>query len=114
MKGKKKKQGYVRPFYGLNQVRELIEAERVLITVNALDKAQKDFGWGMDDILNAVKSLRLKDFHKCEQARFDPKIVIDFYKAYGLKDEDIYTHFYIDDEKDTLIINSFKKIRIMP
>jgi len=114
VKGKKRKQDYVRPFYSLKEVRTLIETERVLVTVNALVKAQKDFGWGMDDILNAVKSLRLKDFHKYEQARIDPKIVVDFYKAYGLKGEDVYTHFYIDDETGTLIINSFKKIEGMP
>jgi len=36
--------------------------------------------------------------------------LIDYYKAHGLKGEDVYTHFYIDTETELLIVDSFKKI----
>lgn len=68
------------------------------------------FGWGMDNILDAFLKLKPQHFYKTDVSRINPENVIDYYKARGLKGENIYTHFYIDDEAEFLIINSFKKI----
>jgi len=35
---------------------------------------------------------------------------MDFYKARRLKGENVYTHFYIDDDVPCLVVNSFKQI----
>jgi N-acetyl-gamma-glutamylphosphate reductase len=43
-------------------------------------------------------------------AKFDPLVVVDYYKAYRLKGEEIYTHFYINDTTGRLVVNSFKEI----
>ena len=75
-----------------------------------MDGANDAFGWGFADILDALIKLQPKHFYKKAVARFDPKIVLDFYKATGLKGENVYTHFYIDDELNKLIVNSFKEI----
>ena len=99
-----------RPFYPLSEVRELVKSGRVLVHSKALDGARDAFGWGIADILDAITKLEPRHFYKMDVARFDPRVVLDFYKATGLKGENIYTHFYIDDEEDKLIVNSFKEI----
>lgn len=45
-----------------------------------------------------------------KKSKVKPRIVIDYYKAPGLNGENIYTHFYVDDSVDKLVINSFKEI----
>ena len=61
-------------------------------------------------MLDALRRLRPGHFHKSDNSDVKPAVVLDFYKARGLKGEDVYTHFYIDDEKRVLVINSFKRI----
>ena len=41
-----------------------------------------------------------------------PSIILDVYKAPGLKGEDVYTHFYIDGDAELLIVNSFKQLEV--
>ena len=99
-----------KPFYRLGEVRSLILAGRVCIRRNSSRDARNDFGWDTCDIVDAMSKLQLKHFYKSAASRTDPSVVLDFYKARGLKGEDVYTHFYIDDRHDVLVINSFKRI----
>ena len=113
MSGRKKKRHSSerpRPFYDLGEVRQLIHDEKVFLRGNAQDEAREAFGWDSLDILSALTRLQLKHFYKSDVSRFDSLVVIDYYKAHGLKGENVYTHFYIDDETGYLVINSFKEI----
>jgi len=94
----------------LAEVKELISNGRFLITKSALDSARKDFGWGVDDIIEALMRLDLKHFHKRDVSQHNRWMTLDFYKAKNLKGEKVYTHFYIDDADNRLIVNSFKRI----
>ncbi|MEA2039713.1 MAG: type II toxin-antitoxin system MqsR family toxin [Thermodesulfobacteriota bacterium] len=110
---KKKRQhvyGRTEPYYSLGKVKKLIETEKYIIRRNALEGARKDFAWELPDILDALKKLQPKHFYKPGESYFAPKIPIDFYKAYNLKGEDVYIHFYIDKETEILIVDSFKRI----
>jgi|AntAceMinimDraft_8_1070364.scaffolds.fasta_scaffold20920_4 hypothetical protein len=98
------------PFYGLTEIKCLIEEGSVFVQGNALKYAREDFEWGISDILAALASLRLKDFHKSDVLSSNKLIVVDYYKAWGLKGENVYTHLYINDISGELIINSFKEI----
>ena len=97
-------------FYALSEVRELIDQGKVLLRPNALDDAQRDFGWGTRDILDALRKLRPGHFYKSDTSAKKHAVMLDFYKAQGLKGEDVYTHFYIDDENEVLVVNSFKRV----
>ena len=88
----------------------MIAQGKVLINSNALDDARRDFGWETADILDALGRLQPKHFYKSDTSRTKPAIVLDVYKAPSLKGEDVYTHFYIDDEDIVLVVNSFKNI----
>lgn len=100
----------MKPFYSLGRVKKLVKTGKVLIRGNALDGARDSFGWEVSDVLDALKNLQHKHFYKREDSHFTPKIPFDFYKAHSLKGENVYTHFYIDNEREILIVNSFKKI----
>jgi hypothetical protein len=97
-----------RPSYKLADVKNKIAANRVLINLNARQSAFNDFGWHWEDIIDVYSKLRPQHFYKTEQSLFKFPLWIDVYKAH-LRGEDIYTHFYIDDENETLIINSFHR-----
>ena len=97
------------PQYDLATVRTLIDQGKVFIRQNAVKSALDDFGWDIDDIKTAMKKLKPKHFYKPADHNKVPGIVLDFYKARGIKNEDIYTHFYITS-KGILIISSFKRI----
>jgi hypothetical protein len=98
------------PFYDLVEVKQKIQAGKVLLRSNALDGARDAFGWDASDILSALSELQLKHFHGKDNLKFKPLIVVDSYRAYGLKGENVYTHFYINDITGLLVINSFKEI----
>ena len=102
--------GRTGPYYSLGKVKKLVKTGKVLIRGNALDGARYSFGWEVSDILDALKKLQIKHFHKSEKSHFTPKMPVDYYKARGLKGEDVYTHFYIDNEIELLIVDSFKQI----
>ncbi len=53
--------------------------------------------------------LRPKHFYKSDESKKKPGTLLDIYKACGLKGEDVYMHFYIDDVKGVLVVNSFKR-----
>lgn len=113
MTGKKKKgRRFTRPepFYTPDEVKQKIQEGKVLLRGNALDGARDAFGWDASDVLSALSELKLKHFHGKDNSKFKPLIVVDSYRAYGLKGENVYTHFYIDDETGYLVINSFKEI----
>lgn len=96
--------------YQLSEVRDLIKSGKVILRENALAEARKAFGWSSEDILVALSALKPSHFHKSEKSFYTPLIVLDFYKARGLKGENVYTHFYIKDHTDELVVNSFKEI----
>jgi hypothetical protein len=103
-------QGRTTAYYSLAEVKKLVKAGNVLIREKSQKSAREDFGWDFNDILDALKKLQPKDFRKSDESFFEPKIPVDYYKAYGLKGEDVYIHFYIQSETNLLIIDSFKKI----
>jgi hypothetical protein len=109
MSKKKSSDAFCGPAYPLPEVRKLIGQGRVKIRPNARTDAFNDFGWDTTDILEALKTLQERHFHKRDVSTRNTWNVYDFYKAYGLSGENVYTHFYIDQD-DYLVVNSFKKI----
>ena len=95
----------------LIEIRRLKHRRKYLINSNALESARQDFGWIKQDIIDALNKLQHKHYHKTNASRVKPGVMIDFYRARGLKGEDIYTHFYVDPDSGKLVINSFKRYR---
>lgn len=95
-------------YYSKKKILELINTGKVSITEQARATAKKDFGWDIDDICKALKSLQPLSWYSSEHRHNNPSIWVDYYRAVGLKGENVYTHFYIED--DCLIIDSFKEI----
>ena len=78
---------------------------------NAIQEARRCFGWGKEDIYDAMRELRPQQFHKIMRSDREFGLMLDVYKARGLKGENVYIHFYIDQAgEDTLVISSFKRI----
>jgi len=96
--------------YPLSEIKQLIGQGKVWLKPNVLKDAQSDFGWGKSDIVDALSKLKPGHFYKSDTSLMKPGVQLDFYKARGLKGEDVYTHFYIDDEAGILIVNSFKRL----
>ena len=95
-------------YYSKRQIRNLVSQGNIQLTEQARISAHDDFGWDINDICSALLVLAIKDCYK-SQTRFDnPHIWVDYYRAYGLKGENVYTHFYVDS--GNLIIDSFKEI----
>jgi hypothetical protein len=97
--------------YPLSEVKELVDQGKVWLKPNALQCAQRDFGWERRDILDALKKLKPGHFNKSDPSVKKPGVLLDIYKAYGLKGEDVYIHFYIDDQDGILVVNSFHGCR---
>lgn len=95
-------------YYSLVQIRKHISNNNYNITEKAKNDANKFFGWKQKDIVKAILSLKNKHFFKSTKHFTESGIYVDYYKAYNLMNEDVYTHFHI--EGNNLIINSFKKI----
>ncbi len=95
-------------YYSKRQLNKLISEGNVLVTEQARTSAQNDFGWDVNDICRALQSMPVKFCYKSEPRFNDPKIWVDYYRAHGLKGENVYTHFYVENGK--LIIDSFKEI----
>jgi hypothetical protein len=96
--------------YPIEQVKALVRNGKWRVNSNALDSARNDFGWELEDIESAILALRPSHYTKTEPSKFKPAIMVDYYKAYNLKKENIYTHFYIDNDEVWVVINSFKRI----
>jgi hypothetical protein len=109
-KAKRRASSKPESFYSLSEVRQMVDQGKILLRPNALDDAQRDFGWDTRDILDALRKLQPRHFYKSDTSAKKPAVVLDFYKAPGLKGEDVYTHFYIDDENSVLVVNSFKRV----
>lgn len=88
----------------------MVQQRSVQIRANALEDALHDFGWETPDIVDALMRLRPKHFYKSDESKKKPGTLLDIYKACGLKGEDVYMHFYIDDVKGVLVVNSFKRL----
>jgi hypothetical protein len=99
----------LRNYYELSEVKEKISNGQVYITKRAQDNAMADFGWGVEDIKKAYLELKTSHFYKNGDAKWNRMIVYDIYKAH-INGEDIYTHFFIDDKENVLVIDSFKKL----
>jgi len=78
------------------------------VTDEALYSAEDAFGWNLEDIENALMRLMPKHWYKSEHRFDNPKIWVDYYRARNIMGENIYTHFYV--EEDILIIDSFKEL----
>jgi hypothetical protein len=95
-------------YYSKKQIRNLILQGCVQLTEQSRKSALEDFGWDIDDICKAILALSITCCYKSETRFNNPTIWVDYYRAYDLKNENIYTHFYVDC--DCLIIDSFKEI----
>ena len=112
--GKKKRPqkttSHNRAYYSLRKVKQLIAEGNVVVRGNASEGAYYCFGWNSCDIFDAIKKLQSKHFGKSTPSNYIPGVMVDAYKARGLKGENVYTHFYIHPGTGKLIINSFKEI----
>jgi len=98
-----------KPYYPLQKVKDIIcddeHPEKRLISSDALNRADKDFGWSEADIRDVYSKLQVKHYHKSGE-KFG--ITTDIYHVKKIKGEDVYTYFYMDDGK--LIIDSFHRL----
>lgn len=78
------------------------------MTEEALYSAEDAFGWNLEDIKNALMRLMPKHWYKSEPRYDNPEIWVDYYRARNIMGENIYTHFYV--EEDILVIDSFKEL----
>jgi hypothetical protein len=111
---KRKNKGFKPPpspqsYYNLSEVKQKILNGGFLIKPNAVEEAFKDFGWGISEIVEVYRLLQPKHFYKTDSSKYKPGILIDVYKG-NIKGENVYTHFYIDDTINKLVINSFHQI----
>ena len=103
-------------YYNLTDVVQKIREHKFVINPNAIKCAYQDFGWGKDEIVAALKNLRAKHFlrtipFRTKQGNVVDGVMVDHYGGI-INQEDIYTHFYIED--DFLVINSFKRNTPLP
>lgn len=106
-KGNKKDR--LEPCFPLREVKTLAKEGRYIIAQQALKSAHDDFEWGAEEIIKAILFLSEKHLHKRSVCYNKSHIMMDVYKA-CLMGENIYIHFYIDDDDRLLIIGSFKEI----
>jgi hypothetical protein len=94
--------------YRLTEVKRLIRDGRYRVAGKALRNAQDDFGWSRKEIVRFFLALKQSHFYKREYAVNCDTDWLDMYKAemYG---QQVYTHFYINDAGQLVIINSFKQ-----
>lgn len=86
----------------------MIASGNVDVTPRALDDAKHFFGWGIDEICKAILCLPGSCCYKTEMRFGNPDVWVDYYRADNIKNENIYTHFYVED--GDLIIDSFKDL----
>ncbi len=96
------------PYHSKKRICKLIDEGNVFITEEARKSAKDCFGWEILDIEAALKKLPRKACYKSERRFNNPSVWVDYYRAWGLMGENVYTHFYI--ENNMLIIDSFKEI----
>jgi Motility quorum-sensing regulator, toxin of MqsA len=97
------------PYHSLKTIKRLIQNEQShLIEARAIASAEKCFSWGREQIREAILRLSSRHYYKTDPKYDNPKMFVDYYKAWGLLGENVYIHLRIEDEK--LIICSFKDI----
>ncbi len=72
--------------------------------------ALQDFGWGQQDIIKAVLTLKKKHFFKTQPCQVVPGEMVDYYKARKLMGEKVYIHLYIDIGTDMVVVQSCKQL----
>lgn len=96
-------------YYSLKTVKSLVVSkDNVVIEKGARLGAKRSFGWSREKIIEAIKKLQPRHFHKSDHRYDDPTLYVDYYKAQRLMRENVYIHFRIED--GILIICSFKEI----
>ena len=96
------------PFYSMDEIRELIESEKVRFRKKALDDALEHFDYDGEEILAELLRLREKDWHKTINGAH-LEITFDVYKP-SLGGRKAYIKFGIDDETGCLLlVASFKE-----
>ena len=98
--------------YPIENVKNAIREGNYTIEPEAYATAREDFGWKSDDIEDFFNRLKKKDWHKSdEMKRKIPRnyagrlpIILDIYHAKNILGEDVYTHFYFED--DRLVVDS--------
>jgi hypothetical protein len=100
-----------RPFYPLAEVKNCLANCQYRINPDCLNDAQNDFGWNEAEVVAALLKLEESMFYGSDTLKHKPETVIDKYRCPKLHGgENVYTHFYINDNIVMLIINSFKQL----
>lgn len=98
-----------KPAYTIQDIQGYIDSGKVIIKEPARSTAKRDFGWDVNDIINAIKGLKIKHhYYKTRPHDFIPKVNVDYYKAHNYKGVNLYTHFHVQNGK--LVITSCKEI----
>jgi hypothetical protein len=97
--------------YPLVIVNNKVDKDEVTIRENARRGAEHDFGWGPDDILKFIKTLRQRDLISSNQSDRIPNTMVDSYIKNNEDGERVFIHFYVDKD-GKLIINSCHSPRI--
>jgi len=95
-------------YYSKKKIRTLIEKDAVIIESNALESAKKDFGWDYKKICEALLKIPSRCCYNRKPRFNNPEIWVDYYRAENIMGENIYTHFYVENDK--LVIDSFKEL----
>jgi hypothetical protein len=98
---------FPRCWYSLSRVKQCLENGEVILRPNARRCAVIDFGWGTEEIIRVISMLKPIHFYKSDYSNSLSGVILDVYKGHFIG-EDVYIHFYVDDD-DKLVINSFKK-----
>lgn len=101
------------PHYPISYVRKLITENSYDIKPPAQKCARNLFGYGEQEILTAIRTLRPKEHFAGKKLHWDEElrnagVFVDHYRAPGFNGIDLYTHFHVEDGE--LQIVSFKDI----
>lgn len=111
-----------KPFNPLKRIRQRVNANDINIHPNALQDARDDFKWCRDEIKKCLLRLNDKYYFEDKQKHhyYNTKAHLrypkentfyDYYRAHQLLEgENVYTHFYVRENQNTVIIDSFKDI----
>jgi hypothetical protein len=93
--------------YDLREVKRLVRAGKYKIVGKVVETAARDFGWDVPEVVRFYLALRASHFCKRAPAEHWDTDWLDVYRAemFGHK---VYTHFFVDDQGELVIVNSFK------
>jgi len=99
-----------RPYYRLAEIHSLLAAEHRRIRTEVLTDANNHFGLDREGIYDLVAKLTEADWYKSMPAANYPGVVFDVYHATVDPPGVVaYIKFYIDDERNEVVIQSCKK-----